>query len=209
MKMTITRALAELKLLDSRIKNSINETTFIDGYQKRIDRTLFTKETKEEFSKKAKSDYQSITALIKRRSEIKSKILNSNAGTAIRIASKEYTVAEAIDRKTQVEYEKLLLSKMRLNLNDINNQIESNRVELDSKIETMLAQSLGTDKKTNKDDYDNVSKPFIEANCINKVDPISIDKEIQALNESIETFINEVDFVLSESNAKTKIDIEN
>lgn len=208
MKITVTRALAELKLLDSKINDSIRKAVFIDTFQNRIDRCNSTGKTKLEFESDLKAEYQSITDLIKRRIEVKAQIIKSNAETMVKIGENQYSVAEAIDRKTNIEYEKTLLNAMKKDFNRVNDILIQNQATLDENLEKMLMQSLGADRKKNKEDYDNIAKPFIEANALNKIDPLSIEKTINKLEDKINTFLTEVDFVLSESNAKTKIELK-
>ena len=62
---------------------------------------------------RAKADYQSIEALIKRRNAIKSAIVVSNATTKIEVAGVKMTVAEAIERKTSISYDIQLLDKLK------------------------------------------------------------------------------------------------
>ena len=54
----------------------------------------------------------------------------------------------------------------------------------------------------------NISKPILEANELKLVDPIQTEKKIDEMEENIDNFLNEVDFVLSESNAKNNIEIK-
>ncbi|MCP4369761.1 MAG: hypothetical protein GY797_16855, partial [Deltaproteobacteria bacterium] len=111
MEMTISRALAELKLLDKRIRGTIEKGTFAGLAQGKKSITGY--ETNDEFIKTAKSSIQSAQDLIKRRQAIKSAIVNSNAKTEVTIADKKMSVAEAIERKSSIEYEKLLLQKLK------------------------------------------------------------------------------------------------
>ncbi|MFB8733012.1 hypothetical protein ACEQPO_01165 [Bacillus sp. SL00103] len=68
---------------------------------------------KKKSKKKAKADDQSIQALIKRRNAIKSAIVVSNATTTIDVAGVNMTVAEAIERKTSIEYDIRYLRKLK------------------------------------------------------------------------------------------------
>lgn len=206
-KITITRGLAELKLLDARIKKEIDNTSFVDVYQNRSNKALAKNMTKDDFEKQAKSNLESIQDLIKRRNKIKSEILKSNSITKVKISEKEYLVVEAIDKKTNIIYEQKLLSKMREQYTNALNQIQIQKTKLDSDVQNMLTQNLGTDKKANKDDWDSIAKPFIEQNELKILDPLFLDKKISNLDKEIDLFLNEVDFVLSESNSKTEIEI--
>jgi hypothetical protein len=205
--MTITRALAELKLLDSRITKEINASCFVDVYQNRKDITLGYGMTKKEFQGKAKSSYDSIVDLIERRNKIKGEILKSNSNTKVVISGKEYYVVEAIDRKNSIKYERNLLSKMEQQISTAKTHIDQQRVKLDGQIETMLTQNLGTDKKADSEDWDNIAKPLLDANEFKMLDPLNIKVKIEKLEKEIDDFLHEVDFVLSESNSKTEIEV--
>ncbi|MCM3787426.1 hypothetical protein M3221_03220 [Domibacillus indicus] len=111
MKMSVTRGLAELKLLDKRIKTVMNSAAFVDFAigEKAVNGYTSNKE----YEDKVQSAYQSVKDLMKRRNDIKSAIVLSNAMTRVKIADKEYTVAEAIERKTSIQYEVQLMQKMK------------------------------------------------------------------------------------------------
>lgn len=80
-KITITRALTELKTLDKRIQKAIDSGTFVSFYGQ------FFKP--DENSKSAQSNYQSIMDLLERRKQIKSLIVMSNAVTKVIIYGKK------------------------------------------------------------------------------------------------------------------------
>lgn len=206
--MTVTRALAELKLLQSRIDKGVTGFTGIDVFQKRSEkRAVKTNMPKDEFEKKALSSWESVNDLIKRRAAIKTALLRSNAETKVKIGGVEFSVIEAIERKNSIEFEKSLLRKMKANHTAIMTSVEQARARLDDQVEKMILQNLGTDKKTDKEDFERIAKPFIEANEYNLIDPLKLGDKIDALDESIDNFETEVDFVLSESNAKTNIEL--
>jgi len=205
--MTITRALSELKLLNNRIQKQINNTLFVDSYQKRNSLTGISRIRKEDFEKNVKAEYQSIKDLIELRQKIKSAIIKSNSEQTVKINDVVYTVAEAIDRKSSIEYEKQLMDKLRQDYVGVNTNIKKASVELDDKVQRMLEQNLGTDKKADKEAYENIAKPFIEQNEWLLIDPIKAQEVINELDKKIDGFLSEVDFVLSESNAKTEITV--
>jgi hypothetical protein len=209
-KMTVTRALAELKLLDARINKSISHSSlFVDVLQKKTEdgnKAIKSGMSKQEFEKRADSNYKSINDLIDRRNKIKSAVLKSNAGTMIKIGNIEYTVVEAIDQKGAINYKKSLLSTMKSQLTSMLQEIEKAKSKVESTVETMLTQSLGGNKKANDSDYDTIAKPFIEANELKLIDPLKLQDKIDVLDKEIDEFETEVDFVLSESNSRTEIE---
>ncbi len=106
MKLTITRALSELKLLDKRIRKEIEAAYFVAGVQKK--KKIIGMYTKEEFSSRSQGEVDSIQSMTERRKIIKSAIVNSNARTMVTIVGNTMAVAEAIERKTSIEYEETL-----------------------------------------------------------------------------------------------------
>lgn len=206
-KITVTRALAELKMLDKRIVKKTSETLFVDCYQRRADKALKSNVTKKEFESNLVGNYKSIVDLIARRSNIKKAILKSNSNTNVKIADKTYTVAEAISAKDSIVLQQTLLDKMSKDYTLVNKKIEDNRQALEETVANMLEKNLGNDKKTDKEAYNNIASPFIEANEFNMLDPIKIKNKIDKLSEEVEEFMTEVDFVLSESNSRTDIKV--
>jgi len=207
MKLTITRALAELKLLDKRIQKEIVGINYVDLYRKRHNKLKKTQMTVEEYEKAVQSDMQSLNDLMHRRRKMKAALLESNATTIIKVAGEKMTVAEAIDRKQTIDYLKQMVEVMRHQYSYALSQVQEDEPKLQERVEAMLEANLGKDKKVDSDDYDKIALPFIEANTLRMVDPLKIDKEIKKLDEMIDEFESEVDFVLSESNARTEIEV--
>jgi hypothetical protein len=207
MKMSIHRALAELKTLDKRIDRAVNEK-FVE-LQIGEEAPKGYKELKN-FVDDAQANYQSAKALIERRNTIKCSITASNAETEVTIAGKQMTVASAIDRRdTSLQYDKALLVSLRRQLSKVEMEIERERQDVERRLEQRIQSDLGPkDRKTNADEVENITKAFLKRYKPDMVDPIKIKEEITRLTNDIEQFEMEVDFTLSESNTSTLIDIE-
>jgi hypothetical protein len=206
--MSITRALREIKLLDSQILNEINGLTLVSVYQNKYKgKELRTNSSHEEFSNKAKAGYDSVEGLIKRRSAIKAAILKSNAQTLVKVGNDVYTVAEAIEAKKSVELKRALYAKVLQELVDNKKQVLKAKVDIDKQIENMIQLNTGKDKKVDKDDYEKIALPFIEANEVKLLDPIGADSKVEKLRHEIDKFDADIDIVLSESNSKTEIEV--
>jgi len=205
MSITITRALNELKLLDKRIKKEISEAKFVTVIQGNKSFT-FDKTTKEEFANNAKSMVQSIQDLIVRKNQIKAAILESNGMTKVTIAGNEYTVAEAIYKKESIELDKFLLETMKSQISKITNTVEKHNTKVEENLQQQLLAAAGSDKDKIKSmqEYADVYKSTNEANLY---DPANIAKLIVSFENDIDTFESEVDFVLSESNSTTFIEV--
>jgi len=206
-RITVTRALAELKLLQSRITKSVASGMFVDIYQNRADKAVMSGISMSLFETNAKADLQSITALIERRKTIKIAILLSNSRIMVTVGDKEYTVVEAIERKNSIVFEKEFLLHMRHQMKKMRHSIEQQKPELEKNIMEMLNNNLKTEKNIDSEAFNSIGKTFLEANEYRLLDPCGLQVVIDKLDKDIDEFESEVDFVLSESNAVTKITV--
>lgn len=205
-KMSIHQALAELKLLDKRINNAINGTTFVSFAVGK--KPVLGFNTVKEFEDYVTAAYQSVNDLIKRRNRIKAAIVLSNATTKINVGGVEMTVAEALERKQSIVYEQKLLQKLVQDLNVAVNAVDKENLSVQQRLEELLKISLGTERKGKEAEAEAISKGFKEDNEARLVDPIKIREEIDKLQQRIDDFLTQVDYRLSESNTVTMIEIE-
>jgi len=207
--MTITRALVELKMLDKKINQAINEILVVECQNNTRDTTLISQIKITDFVKNAKADFQSLNDLIERRSKIKSLVIKTNALTKVNINNKEMSIAEAIETKYSIEYKKTLLSVIQRQYHTSLNKMEQSNTKLDKDIKEMMIANFGKDSKNIKtEEFETIEKAFRNKNIVSLIDPIKIGEIIKQLENEINTFEAEIDFVLSEINAKTEIDID-
>lgn len=205
----VTKGLNELKLLDSRINRKIEEGEFIAAAKLSV-QNVNGKITKEAYKANAKADYQSIVDLIKRRNNIKSAIIQSNAVTKVDIAGKIMTVAEAIDKKSSIEYEISLLEKLTMQYKTSSDIIIKENEKVDYSIEQLLNTAYGKEgkEKITQASYDAIAEPYRKANEYGLVDALDGEKLIKEMKDKIERFLSEVDTALQISNSTTVINIE-
>lgn len=205
---SITRALKELSVLDKRLMKSVDGLNLLDITQGKFKgKALKSQKSISEFEESAKSSYESFNDLLSRRGNLKNAIVTSNANTQVIISGVSCSVAEAIEKKTSIGVKKALLRHLRIQKARLDSELENSRATLNSNLDRFIEQNLGKDRKTNKEDFDNIAKPYIEANEVTVVDPVGIASQIETLESEIEEFETNVDIVLSESNAKTTITI--
>ena len=198
---SITQALAEIKLLRKRIDNAIDSGEYIAMKTKKM---MFDSD---KFVANAKSSFQSFQDLLTRYNKIKAAIVISNATTSVTIAGKSYTVAEAVERKRSIEFEKSLLSRMMLQYNDVKKRYEAHQVSEQARVERLLSVELGKDSKTSPDTIKILSESFLAENKADVVDPLKLETLIKTMTEEIELFETTVDYTLSESNGRTTISV--
>jgi hypothetical protein len=200
-KMSITQGLAELKMLDKRITTHLKHLRWCDvsTESNRVDT--------EKLKGKAESEYQSYMDLVKRRDSIKRAIVLSNASTKVKVGEWEGTVAEAIEHKSSIEYKRRLLESMKAQLQESRGKYETAKSQLDSRLERLLQSELGKDVKTNPDTLAALTNTFRSQNKVDLVDPLDLGAKVSALEEEILSFETNVDWVLSEANGKTVVEI--
>ena len=208
MKMSIHRALGELKTLDKRIRKEIENTIFIGAKKKSSNTEYKTRTSIVDFNNNVNSSIQSINDLILRRKEIKEAIVNSNANTFVTIGDNKMTVASAIERKTSIGYDKFLLSKIKEQYALIVGFIEENNEEVECDLSSKIDNMLNANDKNNINGIEEFSKAYRNSNSWEVIDPVDLKSLIDKLEKEITIFENEVDVVLSESNATTFIEVE-
>ena len=201
--MSVHRGLSELKLYANKIA-SLNSGSFVVANKQ--SNKIIGGRSIEDVNNLIKGNFDSMVALIENRKRIKDAIIKSNASTNITIAGKIMTVAEAIERKASIEFERNFLRILQNQFSQQNNIVEQQNLQLPTKLESFLQSTLGEkrDVATIKD----LTKTFEDNNKFVLIDPNHIQDYIQALDKSINEFASQVDYTLSESNATTFFDVE-
>jgi len=208
-KMTIHKALCELKTLESRISKRISEGVFV--FANKHSNAKVKGMAIPAFCDEIKSDYQSITDLISRREALKRAVVLSNATTKVAVAGKEYTVAEAIEMKNHgiVMLQELLKKLERDNRMSRRQADEENGDRLEHRADEYVKSLYGnTDMKNASDEIKKVRADFVAAQTMEIVDPIGVKSEMERLEAEINSFMVDIDSALSVSNALTEITIE-
>lgn len=202
--MSIHQALAELKLYDNKIWNGLKKD-FVTYTKKGNDK--IGSYTIQEYSDLLKGNLDSVRALMENKKVVKSAIVLSNANTKITIGDKEYTVAEAIERKSMMEMERKLLSELKAQYVNAMHNIETRNESLKNNLESYLKSVIGEKDKSDPEVVSKFEKQFYDHNEYYLVDPCKINDVINELEKEIDEFESEVDYKLSESNTITKITV--
>lgn len=207
-KMTIHKALCELKILDSRINNAISSARFCLANKHSNEKVNGV--TVEEYQETMKASYNKASDLIRRREAIKRAVVLSNAKTIVKIGGKEYTVAEAIEMNNHgIDLKLQLKNAMKKQYDSAMTAIISKNSVVDDKATEYVVGLFGQkESKTANEEYEKARKSYIEANTMELIDPVNILEEIEALEVEIANFTTEVDSALSVSNALTEITVE-
>ena len=208
-KMTVHKALSELKVLDSRINSEISGCKFV--VSNKHSNAKIGGVSIPEFVNGVRETYQSIRTLINRRNGIKRAVTRSNAVTMVSINGVEYSVAEAIDMKAVgVSYLKALSDTIEHQLTTAQRLADaSNGDKLEQRTDDYIKTMYqGADMKNLGDEIKKVRDDFVTAQTTEIIDPISAAAEVSAMKKEIDAFLSEIDSALSVSNALTTIEVE-
>ena len=209
-KMTIHKALSELKTIDDRILKAmnINYVLAVKHSAEKINGL-----TIEKFKENMKSGYQKAVDLIARRDAMKRAVVLSNASTKVKIGENEYTVAEAIEMKNHgMDFRKGLLNRITRAYTEAQNELNRNGGEaLEKKAEQYVLAVIAAQPKDSKMSVDSeamkaLRKTYIENNTYDLLDPLNVTKIMEELDSEINEFEAEIDAALSVSNALTVIE---
>ena len=211
--LTVHRALAELKVIDSRINNAIRSGTFVVANKHSNDKIHGM--TINEFKNSMKSDFQKVSDLIARRNAIKKAVVASNAVTKVKVGDTEYTVATAIEMKNHgMEFKNTFKKCLESQYAVAKNELDKNSGDpLEKRAENYVLSVIQAQPKDSKMAVDseamkNLRAQYIKDNTYDIIDPIGVKDAIEKLDNEISSFITEVDAALSCSNALTVLDIE-
>ena len=207
-KLTVHKALAELKTLDDRINSEITGSVFVRA-NRHNNMKIFGK-TIPDFMADTESSYQSVKALINRRNAMKRAVVLSNAITKVNIGGVEYTVAEAIEMNNHgMENLVELRNCLREQYSSVKRMVESeNDDKLVKACENYIQAPFGTKEKINNPDIEMAQKVYMANNTYDIVTGFDIEKIIKELTDRIDAFKAEVDSALSVSNALTVIEFD-
>ena len=212
-KMTVHKALAELKNMDARIEKAIREGTYVLAVKHSAEK--INGMTVKNFRDKMVSGYQKATDLIARREAMKRAVVLSNAITKVKVGENEMTICEAIEMKNHgMEFRSALLRYINSAYTKAQAELERNSGEtLEKKAERYVLDVINAQPKDSKMSVDSeamkaLRKTYIENNTYDLIDPMNVAKIMEELDAEINEFNAEVDAALSVSNALTVIEFE-
>lgn len=202
---TLTEALATLKVLRAKQDNLVRTGTFVGVSA----RDKVGSQTKEVASAQFQSEFDRLKAFSAKIQEIGAKLYEANSKTTVVIAGKTYTLAEAIYRKSHAseEAERIRILKTALQRAEATAAKAKETVEkrADQQVETLLA---GRSKDTSVADLAvEMRTKLVADEKIEIVDPNRLADYLLAAEEDLVSFSTEVDVAISLVNATTKITV--
>ena len=207
---TITRALSRINALQDKIQKAADLTyvTTVNTIKLNSEDTLKTLTD-------LKANIQSAEAIKLEILKLKLKIQESNLSTIVTINNKEMTVREAIELKYLYEnYFSRISNVMADQLRRSKLKQSAAQAEIENSQQEAIRQLTAVDASISAEEVEIRSKVSIE--LVRQTKELSVisfngteDAENSVKNyiEEISTYLEEVDYVLSESNATTTIEV--
>lgn len=178
--MSVHKALAERKTLESRIGTVINTSRFINVNKhsnEKIEGLPI-----EDYKKLLQGAWDKVSDLIKRQEAINRAVTLSNAVTKVKIGEDEYTVAEAIWMKNHgVEfYERLKRVLETQHAQAVSAIADKNGKELEERAEKYVSSVYGDkESKTSTDNIEKLRRDFVTNQSYDLIDPIHAQEKIE------------------------------
>ena len=204
-KISMHRLLGMLKANEDII-NKGNNKRFVHLYVKSQGKVAGV--PAKDVDKEIKADYQSIRKLIKNNHILRSARATSNAETVVSIAGKDYTVADAIARKQSLNFEKDLLKTLVEQYASVRRSYDNERENLKEATSKYIASLINDKSVVSAEKIAQLEKDYRELHEKEILDPIGIAEEIKKSEKEIKDFETEVDYVLSDSNASTFVEVD-
>ena len=206
--MTVHKALSELKIIDDRINKAIHNASFIACKKHGANNAGGIEP--EALAEQIKSAYQRAVDLIERRNAIKRALVRSNAETVVKIAGREYTVAEAIDMKQHgMDGWNDLYDRLSDQYAAVTTAAANENARIESRADDYIKSLFGSSDMTKaSEEAANARSVFVRNQTVELLDPLDIAVKRVEIEDMISKFGAEVDAALSVSNALTEITVE-
>ena len=200
--MSITRALAQVKLIESKLGRAFA------GFDVEVNGKLkyFPNFTTEQFEKEALVEVNSFEDLFKNRLKIKSAIARANIDTKISLFGTEYSIIELIDLKNSSQYKKNVYTNLINNYNKCKSDVVNQDVKIENEVSKQVEVANSNKTQVSKDLTTTLTETY-KTLWGGKIIGLDINK-ISKEKEDLDKLVAEIDMILSEINSKTEIEVE-
>ena len=208
--MSITRALTRVKTIEKQLSRLVEGQFVVTLVKREVDNTT---DVFQDNVNMTKANFDQFNDLFAELNRIKAAVRKSNEVTKVTIGGEELSVADALVYKNTIVYRNNFLDRITRENRNAESRVEQSKITADNKFaavrENFIKNAQGQDVN---EDYINTvlteEERRLKAALVEvKVTGIkNVNEYIEAERKRIDTFIEEVDYVLSESNATTMIE---
>ena len=208
--MSITRALTRAKTIEKQLARLVEGQFVVTLMKREVDDVS---DVFKDNLKMTKSNFDQFNDLFAELNNIKAAVRKSNEVTKVVIGGEELTVADALVYKNTIVYRNSFLDRITRENRNAESRVEQSKINYDNKFASMRESFISSAKDKNySEDYLNTVlteeerrlKPAIVEVKVSGIN--NVNEFIEAERKRIDTFLEEVDYVLSESNATTIIE---
>ena len=206
-KITITRALAELKNIKSKINSVEQEVTkyigaiFKDGYT-----ILDGQVSEKEFFTRYENLSKELKELKDKYRKINVELTESNVVTKLTINGESLSINEAIILKEQLESEKYFIDGNINVLSELSKKYKSKEDNNTEYFNKLIEKMTGGNRAVKDSDTDSIKKMFDKFNSV-KLVTTKTSSELFERRSEIDRIINEINLTLVEVNSSTYIEV--
>lgn len=209
--MTITRAIATQKNLTKQITEATKLLVLCvptRGEGDYCEVQSHGKISVEGATEQIKKAWQRLSDVTTVRDAIRAALVKSNAETTIKIGDTSMTVVAALDFRNTLPERKAILERMKANWKSTNQTYTQMFNQHEAVLASTRNEALNSNKKIDADFDKHFIAPINLKGRPDILDPLKVNELIAAFEKEIADFELNIDYALSESNAVTKISIE-
>ena len=202
-RISLTRVLSEIKTLTEHVKNF---PIIADVGVNKTSKVLAENCTVAQFNLVSQARYDTWVAQIERLVLLKSARNQANTTVMVTVNSNQMTMDKAISKKAMLEVQKSALNKFKSQLAAAQQVVTKADAEVQTSVDKAVAAAVTSNPLT--EEQVQVFKKMYEAS-LGKT--IAVGSNIKTCLENLEKYIkefsDEIDYVLSEANANTFVDV--
>lgn len=201
--LTLTRLLSEIKTTEERI---MKLPVIVGVATNSTDRVAEENETSEEFKKTSQSRFDSWFALSERLVKLRAARNKANATTMVTVCGKTVTMDEAITMKSLLNLQKQAVEGFKKQIGMVETFATRADNEVKAAVDKAVAQSIASQTLTEEQTkmfQDMYQKSLGKTAVIGD----NVKAGLKKLEDHITSFSAEIDYVLSEANSTTKVEV--
>ncbi len=201
--LTLTRLLSEIKTTEERL---MKLPVIIGVVANSTGRVAEENETSEEFKKTSQSRFDSWFALSERLVKLRAARNKANATTMVTVCGKTVTMDEAITMKSLLNLQKQAVEGFKKQIGMVETFTTRADNEVKAAVDKAVAQSIASQTLTEEQTkmfQDMYQKSLGKTAVIGE----SVKAGLKKLEDHITSFSAEIDYVLSEANSTTRVEV--
>lgn len=213
MKITLHRAIAEIKSTNDRLNKIVDRGTFVAIKNKATGLSVGGTKV-ESMEKEIIGNIDKFNALYDNLTKLKFALIGANSGVknhddlmTEEVCGNQYTVLEILALKQIVNHKMNLLQKLRHAYSNAKIDIDKRMGVEDAKLQRTISQ-LGNDADNKEITIDMITKTYWQSNGFELIDPIHIEELIERLEKETCAYEVEIDAALSQANALRTIEVD-